>query len=231
MLREIGYDVHRIEKNNKVSAYSPIELKYGPVVDLDYVAIIGISLPGMTTKQSGQNLFSLSYFQQEKGDVVEIGTWQGRSASFLARATYESGNGEFFAIDHFQGSSSKNGKKNFVVNEEDLSDLVNVFNGNMARIGLSDSVTLLNMTSKQAAEKLSDREIRFIFIDGDHSREGVEKDIELFFPMLVDGAIVMFDDFSMRHRGLVEVLDNFLMQNKHSRVMTFGNTLVLKYKL
>jgi len=104
MLRAIGYDVHCIQKDGKVGVHSPIELKYGPVVDLDYVTVVGISVPGMTTKQSGQNLYSLSYFQEEKGDVVEIGTWQGRSASFLARATHESGNGDFFAIDHFQGS-------------------------------------------------------------------------------------------------------------------------------
>ena len=88
----------------------------------------------------------------------------------------------------------------------------------MERIGLSDSVHLLNMPNEQAANKLAGAQVRFLFIDGDHTRNGVKKYIDLFFPMLVDGAIVVFDDFSRRFPGLIEVLEGLLEQKRHCRV-------------
>lgn len=65
---------------------------------------------------------------------------------------------------------------------------------------------------------------------GDRARNGVRKDVDLFFPMLVDGAIVAFDDFSRRFPDLIEVLEGLLEQKRHCRVMTYANTLVIKYK-
>ena len=46
------------------------------------------------------------------------------------------------------------------------------------------------------SKKLKDIKIRFLFIDGDHSKKGVESDISLFFLKCVPGSIIVFDDFS-----------------------------------
>jgi len=77
------------------------------IVDLERLAQISLSIPGMITPRSGQLLYSLCVIQEARGDVVEIGSWQGRSTSFLARAVRDSGNGHFFAIDHFKGNVGK----------------------------------------------------------------------------------------------------------------------------
>ena len=185
ILRKFGYRISRIEKPAKpgtpVNPYCPISMKAGRIVDLESISAIAESVPGMIARQSGQHLYALCYFQREKGDVVEVGSWQGRSASFLARAVRESGNGHFHSIDHFLGNV---GKEHFyVVKKKDLSDLAAGFEKNMERIGLSDSVHLLNMPNEQAAEKLAGAQVRFLFIDGDHTRNGVKKDIDLFFPI------------------------------------------------
>lgn len=200
-------------------------MQSGPIVDLEQLAKISTSIPGMISPQSGQHIFTMCYLQELQGDVVEIGSWQGRSTSFLARAVQCSGNGAFYAIDHFKGNV---GKENYyVVGKSDLSDLENNFLINMEMVGLLDSVKLLNMPNDQAEEKIRNIQIRFLFIDGDHTKEGVEKDIRLFFPKLLPGSIVVFDDFSTCFPGLIDAVNDLLSRQAFSRIMSYNNTLVL----
>ena len=41
---------------------------------------------------------------------------------------------------------------------------------------------------------LGDREVDFVFIDGDHTYEGVKQDFEMYSPLVKDGGIVAFHD-------------------------------------
>ncbi len=226
LLNKLGYRVERVPRfAGSYSPYSDIKLKSGEIVDLEALASISTTIPGMISPRSGQLLYTLCYLQDLKGDVVEIGSWQGRSTSFLARAVKNSGNGKLYAVDHFKGNVGKEGF--YVVGRDDLSDLEQNFRSNMKRIQLSDSVQLLNMPNHQAEQEIRDIDIRFLFIDGDHTKQGVEKDIELFFPKLMPGSIVVFDDFSNGFPGLVEAVDNLISEQKFSRIMSYSNTLVL----
>ena len=226
ILNKYGYDVVRVPKfSGSYSPYSSIDLQSTKVVDLESLAQISSSIPGMIGPRSGQILYTMCYVQDLKGDVVEIGSWQGRSTSFLARAVHHSKNGLFYAVDHFKGNV---GKESFYrVGKNDLSDLENGFWSNMRRVGLSDSVQLLNMANEEAEKELRNIKIRFLFIDGDHTKEGVEKDIELFFPKLMERSIVVFDDFSEGFPGLIEAVDTLLSERRFSRVLSYHNTLVL----
>jgi len=226
IISSFGYELTKIELDKLVtSPYNEI-IKKRKIVDIDALAQISAAIPGMITPRSGQFLYALCYMQELRGDVVEIGSWQGRSASFLARAVKNSGNGKFYAIDHFKGNV---GKENlYIVEKQDLSDLKASFCKNMENIGLLDSVVLLDMSSNQAAEELKDNNIRFLFVDGDHTKEGVRKDIDLFFPKLTAGSIIVFDDFQEGFPGLVSAVDEFLEEMSFSKMMTYKNTLVLE---
>ena len=74
---------------------------------------------------------------------------------------------------------------------------------------------------------ISVRSVRFLFVDGDHSRAGVEADITLFFPLLNPGSIVVFDDFSEEAIGLVTEADALLARQPTSKAFSYPNTLVL----
>lgn len=226
IFNKFGYDISKVQQfSGSYSPYSLIKMKSVKVVDLDALAKISLSVPGMITTKVGQLLYSLCYMQELKGDVVEIGSWQGRSASFLARAVSNSKNGQFYAIDHFKGNV---GKEHFyVIDKDDLSDLKEGFLSNIRRIGLEKDVNLLDMLNEDAIKQLEHSQIRFLFIDGDHTKSGVEKDIELFFPKLMKGSIVVFDDFSNRFPGLIEAVDKVIGERKISKVMTYPNTLIL----
>jgi predicted O-methyltransferase YrrM len=138
-------------------------------------------------------------------------------------------NGSFYAIDHFHGNIGK--EQHYVVGKKDLSDLEDNFLRNMEKVGLSTVVTLLNMPNHEAVKRMNGKNIRFLFIDGDHTEAGVKKDIELFFPLLVDGAIVVFDDFTFGFPGVIKAVDYLLKEKKLSRYMMYENQFVLKYKL
>lgn len=212
--------------SSATDAFSPL-FQHKKVVDLNNLVKIANEIPGMLSEESGKNLFTLCYTQQLEGDVVEIGSWQGYSTSFLARAVAESRNGRMYAIDHFKGNV---GKENFyAVEKSDLSDLQENFRANMAHLGLTRWVKLLAMSNQDAAQQLRREAVRarFLFIDGDHSREGVQRDIELFFPFLMKGSIVVFDDCSLSAPGVIEAVDTLLRDSRCQKAFAFPNTVVI----
>lgn len=66
---------------------------------------------------------------------------------------------------------------------------------------LKPEVTHLQLWSSEAAPVLKQRfeqdgnAAQFIFVDGDHTYEGVKKDIRDYYPLLAPGGIMMFHDF------------------------------------
>jgi len=226
ILNRFGLDIVKLEKvsssDNPYSQYSKVNHK---IIDIEMLGKMSLTIPGMITPEAGRFLYVLCYMQNLKGDVVEIGSWQGRSSTFLARAVQESNNGNFYAIDHFGGNV---GKESFYKVDGTLNGLKEKFINNISRFGLSDVVQLLDMHNTEAAKKLKEHTIRFLFIDGDHTKEGVSKDIELFFQRLTKGSIVVFDDYFEGFPGLIEAVDEILEQYDFERVFYHRHTLVIK---
>ena len=50
----------------------------------------------------------------------------------------------------------------------------------------------------------------YILVDGDHSVEGAEKDLENVFPLIDTGGVIVFDDITGDGMGLEPVWDNFI---------------------
>ena len=99
----------------------------------------------------------------------------------------------------------------------------------MSWAGLGKTVQLINNPSRLAAKQLKDRSIRLLFIDGDHTRNGVQTDLNLFRKKLKSRAIVVFDDFDEHSfPELVEVAKKFITTNKALRSFSLGRTLVVR---
>jgi cephalosporin hydroxylase len=59
-------------------------------------------------------------------------------------------------------------------------------------------------TAEEVRRVLQGRAVDFVFIDGDHSYEGVKRDWELFSPLVRPGGLVAFHDVNEeRHPGVV----------------------------
>jgi len=50
--------------------------------------------------------------------------------------------------------------------------------------------------------------VDLLFIDGDHSYEGVKKDFENYSPLVESGGYIIFDDYNQGHQGIVRFCDS-----------------------
>lgn len=121
---------------------------------------------------------------------VEIGAWKGRSAAYMAVEIINSGkNIRFDTVDTFQGSVEHQDnevivqKKLFDVFYENIKPVLHVVNP-----VVSDSAV--------AASNYANASLDFVFIDGDHTREGVKRDIIAWLPKVKPGGVIAGHDYA-----------------------------------
>ena len=122
-------------------------------------------------------LYWLAYAAPGVGDVIEIGSCQGRSTSALAQACRDTGIGVVHAVDTFGGNPGH--EDHYVVSASDLSDLEPNFHRNIASAGLTDRVKVYAQTSASAAPAVSEATApgaRMIYIDGEHTYDAVKEE-------------------------------------------------------
>ena len=143
-------------------------------------------IDGWLTDNEAKLLYNLAKNAPNKGVIVEIGSWKGKSTIALANGSREGKKIKVYAIDPHIGSEEhqKKGKKIWTFDE---------FKKNIKKAKLNDFVIPLKMTSKEANKKFN-KKIELIFIDGAHDYQNVKTDYELWFPKIVDGGIIAFHD-------------------------------------
>lgn len=183
------------------------------------------TVPGMIDVDRCIQHFALCAGQCVDGDVVEVGSWQGRNTIALGVACELSVNGKVYAIDHFGGNPGS--QDYYVVGESDLSDLKSGFQENIRRANLENWVTLFDQPRELFTTKLA---IRLLFIDGNHERSSVQGDLDHFLPMLLPRAIVIFDDYSPEFPGVVETANKFASSPAVRSSFTLGRSRVVYLK-
>jgi predicted O-methyltransferase YrrM len=132
---------------------------------------------------SAQLLYGLT--RSAKPDVcVEIGSARGKSACYVGMALKENGHGKLYAIDPHE-------KTNW--NDSSSVDTFEVISENLKTVGVENQVEIIRTTSDRAVQGWT-KKIDILFIDGDHSYEGVKRDWDLFTPHLREFGIVIFHD-------------------------------------
>lgn len=123
--------------------------------------------------------------------IVEIGSARGKSTCAFALACQRNGKGAVFAIDpHTPNDWTDQG----VQRSDDFLRL------RLEEYGLVGVATILKATSEQAARTWN-TPIDLLFIDGDHSYEGVKFDFDAFKQWLTPDALVLFHDSAWNHRA------------------------------
>jgi predicted O-methyltransferase YrrM len=190
-------------------------------------------VPGMITLRRGMYLYWLALAQSIPGDVVELGSWQGRSTIALAQACADADNGMVHAVDTFRGNPGNTSM--YVVGADDLSDLESNFRRNIARAGLTDRVTAHAMTSAEAAPAVAAAApaVRFIYIDAEHTYDAVRQDLANYAELLAPGGLLTFDDYSKTFDGVVRAVHEHLdaHPDRYTLPVQDNNFLVLRRRL
>jgi len=140
------------------------------------------SVEGFLLEGQEKWLFKSARLLPDSANIVEIGSYKGRSTTCLAfgcRGTKK----RVFAVDSFDGE----------VWESEYRTVFEDFKQNIDRCGLSVYVEPVKGLSTQVA-KHWDKPIHFLFIDGSHQYEDVMADFAGFFPHVVPDGLVAFHD-------------------------------------
>lgn len=118
---------------------------------------------------------------------AELGLWYGRTYGHLLK-TCEGLN--LIGVDLFAPQPENEGPEDWAQwdhegNEAKCREIAAAF---------PDRATLYKMKTQDAAEAVEDASLDFVFIDADHSSEGVRRDIEDWAPKVKPGGAVMGHD-------------------------------------
>lgn len=135
---------------------------------------------------------------------VELGTWQGASAIPVARSIQRWG-GTLTCVDTWAGELDEHGGS--------LPDRTPVMLLSCARrmveAGVGANVRLIPARTADAA-KVWYEPIDFLYIDADHSYEGVWADLEAWVPHVKRGGLIVGDDYGNAiYPGVKRAWDDF----------------------
>lgn len=186
-------------------------------------------IQGMIDDEDGIFLYLLASISSLRGDIIEIGSWQGKSTCFLASSCKNFSNGIVHTIDPFTGNPGK--EKQYKIKRNDLGDLREGFIKNIESRGLENYIKLYGMTSEKAFSQMKNVRARLIFIDGNHDYEYVKSDIKNFSQLLLNHGIIVLDDYKNTFPGVVRAAsEEVIKSNIFSSFIQTSNGLLIAQK-
>ena len=121
---------------------------------------------------------------------VEVGTWKGMSAAYMAVEIVNSGkNIKFDCVDTWEYLDSQN-----EIPKNAFENLYDIFLKNIEPV--KHVITPVRAISWEAAQKYADNSLDFVFIDAAHDYESVKKDINAWYPKIKKEGILAGHDYT-----------------------------------
>jgi len=91
------------------------------------------------------------------------------------------------------------------------------------KFGKNEKVKIVKSRSLEASKQFSDSFFDWIYIDGDHSYEGVKADLEAYFEKVKSGGLITGDDYRDKERlGVIKAVNEFV-ENYPIKPILFKN--------
>ncbi len=215
------------------------------------------TIPGWTPPEQLLALYAAALFSPHTaGDIVEVGSWCGRSTVALGLAAKELGC-RMHAVDIFPERDDwfQNGDGTWSIrtlidgvpvlacvtqtvwNEAFVATVLPVYADGasprlrledaLTRFGLHDTVVVHRMTGAGLRKSLPDLRMRLLFLDGDHDEATVREDIEGFLPFFSPGGLFCLDDAFTVYEGIDRAITARLIQ-RVPPVMAHGGKITGK---
>ncbi len=167
------------------------------------IAKVVFKIHGRFPDKEARLLYKSAECGSGKGVIVEIGSFLGKSATFLASGSKCVQREKVYAIDpHLGGRNIAKGKN--------LPPTYNQFLKNIKKAKVFDWIYPIRKYSEDAA-KTWKLPIRLLYIDGDHTYPGVSTDVRKWLPFVTQDGIIAFHDVINPDIGPVKAIINDLI--------------------
>lgn len=146
-----------------------------------------MDIPGFLNEDEATALYNLAK-ASTKGVILEIGAYKGKSTIALIWGTRNGKNLPVFSIDPFVEFVDDTGMRPYKY--EPVNKIY--FVQNLIRYNAINGASIINLYSKEVSIGFK-RPISLLYIDGDHTEEGVLMDLD-FAKKVIIGGIVAFHD-------------------------------------
>jgi predicted O-methyltransferase YrrM len=188
---------------------------------LDETRALTQTLDGWLHDSEGELLYKTAKNCMGSGVIVEIGSWKGKSTSWIGRGSKQGTHTKVFAVDpHIGSNEHQSGGKVWTFEE---------FKQNIQTTGVEDIVVPLVKTSEEAAREFTEP-VEFVFIDGAHEYEYVKQDFDLWFPKVIDNGIIAFHD-TIGWAGPKRVVKEDVARSNHFKNLKFVHSITIGQKV
>ena len=152
---------------------------------------------GFLDEEEGQRLYELAYDHARLGPIVEIGTYCGKSSVWVGSGAAAAG-GLLVCVDHHRGNEEQQPGElyhdaDLVDPSTGLMDSLRFLRRTLRAAELERSAIVMVTTSRIAAT-LCRGPFGMVFIDGGHTFEAAETDLECWAPQVAAGGILAIHD-------------------------------------
>lgn len=166
---------------------------------------------------------------------AEVGVWKG---DFSARILEVVKPRKLHLIDPWRaiGGDTYEGARyggKLDEGQAEMDELHDAVLERFARERRAGVVEVHRLPSVEAAAGLADGELDFVYVDGDHTYEGVRADLEAYAPKVRPGGLLAGDDYGVVgwwDDGVTRAVDEFVAQGRAEVVSLDDNQFVLRVR-
>jgi predicted O-methyltransferase YrrM len=179
-------------------------------------------IEGMISAQEAALLYRLAA-KPRAGCIVEIGSWRGKSAIAMALGVKTLPADKRQPITCIEPHAEYTGVLGGKFGPKDRE----AFFKAVLDADCAQEIALVNLSSTAAARAWT-KPIGLLFIDGDHSEEGVQADVDAWAPFLTRNGVIVFDDAKDETIGPARVVERMLASGEYQLAKRVGKIAVLR---
>lgn len=158
---------------------------------------------------------------------VEVGSWLGKSAAFMAVTIENSGKAiEFVCVDPWTDGGPDLRDTRYY-KDLGVHDVYDVFLQNIRPV--QHRIKAMRMPSEEAARFMTDESVDFLMLDGDHSLEAMRVDLASWMPKMKKGGIISGDDYTWP--GVETAVSEVFRATQVNTVINGGSRRKADYKM
>jgi predicted O-methyltransferase YrrM len=143
------------------------------------------------------------------GVFVEVGSWKGRSTSFIGAICNANGT-RLVCVDHWRGSHDVLADRYAAALA--VEDVEQTFRRNMSELGIA--VEIIAAPSAEAASRFEPGSVDRVFLDASHDKASVAEDLRVWGARLRPGGILGGHDYAEKHPEVRAAVDELAREKR-----------------